>query len=141
MAETVDAVNKALFDKADCGDSYMDRGIFQTSLFVTKDKYECASLETASVISVCDLPEGARISNIKLYFEDLGSGVTLDVGTPTNDDLFIAAVDVSSAGVKEMDLIGGSDYVIGTNDGDESLIITSAGVCTGWIKIEVYFTM
>ena len=58
------------------------------------------------VLQVCKLPAGARVDELRVIFDDCGTGVTLDIGyAPVNasdgpaavDDYWASGVDVSTA--------------------------------------------
>lgn len=76
------------------------------------DTYELsADLAAGDVIKMCRIPKGAKIIDVRMFFDDLdASGGTLDVGWAAgaagveaiDADGFGAAVDVTSAGVYSM---------------------------------------
>lgn len=76
------------------------------------DTYELvADLSSGDIIRMCRIPQGARIVDVQLFFDDLDTaGGTLDVGwaagasgaEAADDNGFLAAVDVTSAGVASM---------------------------------------
>lgn len=51
------------------------------------------------------LPEGARPVRLTVYTQATSTGAELDVGTVSNDDYWIAALDVSAVGQNEGDLL------------------------------------
>ncbi len=107
------------------------------------DSYEAAALESGSVITVGSLlPAGARIKEIRLHTDNLQNNTTLSVGDSNSAARYISATDHGAAElVSRIDKIAGRDYVIGTNTGDNQILITTgAGEATGTIKIEIEYT-
>jgi len=51
-----------------------------------------------STIAMARLPSGARILDLVVHHDALGSSTTLAVGTATLPNLFVVAQDTSSAG-------------------------------------------
>lgn len=76
------------------------------------DTYEfSADLASADIIKMCRIPAGAKVIDVRLFFDDLdASGGTVDVGwaasegggEAADDDGFGANIDVTSAGVYSM---------------------------------------
>lgn len=79
---------------------------------VARDTFELsADLAAADTIRMMELPEGARVLDAILFFDDLdAAGGTLDVGweagagavEAADADGFLSAVDVTSAGLTTM---------------------------------------
>lgn len=79
---------------------------------VFRDTYEIgADLASGDIIRMCVIPNGARVLDVRVFFDDLdGSGGTLDIGWAAGSagaeavdaDGFGANVDVTSAGVYSM---------------------------------------
>ena len=75
-----------------------------------------SALDANSMVYMCKVPEGARIMRIDYKVSALGASRTMEVGTPTDDDKYDTAVDVSSAV---------SGYIIPDNEvlsDDETLV-------------------
>lgn len=47
------------------------------------------------------LPDEARITRIACFTSETAAGVTLDVGTSADDDAYVSAMDVATAGLSE----------------------------------------
>ena len=79
---------------------------------VFRDTYEIAAdLASGDIIRMCVIPKGARVLDVRVFFDDLdASGGTLDIGWAAGTagveaidaDGFGANVDVTSAGVYSM---------------------------------------
>ena len=138
----VKGVNKTLVDAGGL-QSAMLRGQNDARRKSTVDSYEAAVLVLASTIQVgSTLPKGARIKEIILHADALGGSVTLAVGDSVTADRYITATAMNTANkVTKLTQIAGRDYVIGTNTGDNQIVITTAGAsASGTIKIEIQYT-
>jgi hypothetical protein len=51
------------------------------------------------------LPDEATITRVMCFTSETSAGVTLDVGTASNDDLYVSALDVSVLGGSEGTLL------------------------------------
>lgn len=121
----------------------LDRGTFDARVKCVTDSYEAAALASGSTIKVCGtLPTGARIKEIVLHSDNLTNNTTLKVGDTDDDDRYITATNHGAAAtITRINAIGGRDYVVGTNDGDNQLYITTGtGAGTGTIQIDVFYT-
>jgi len=107
------------------------------------DTYTAASLATASTIAVGpNLPKGARIRNIFVKAAALGTSTTIKVGDSHDDDRYLTAYATSSATAKSLlvdGVIGGIDYVVGPNSGDDQILLTNAATLTGAIKVVIEY--
>jgi len=131
------------YTKAEIGtsDYTLARGVFGR-LKQISDTYEASALADGSTIEVGkDLLDGDKIVDVILDFDALGGSTTLAVGDSDDADRYITAEDTSSAGQETLDKIDGRGYVIGTADGDNTILITLAGAAaTGTIKITVIYS-
>lgn len=84
--------------------------------------------DTVKVFGI--LPPKARIKNIKIFYPAMGSNVTFAVGDSVNPARYITASSVSTAGMIELKVADGFDYVVGTVTGDNQVLITIAGAET-----------
>ena len=84
--------------------------------------------DTIKVFGV--LPPKARIKNIKIFYPAMGSSVTFAVGDSVDSARYITASSVSAAGMIELKVADGFDYVVGTVTGDNQVLITIAGAST-----------
>lgn len=119
----------------------LDPGTLGGKVRVLVDSYEAAALAAASDITVGrDLPAGAIVVGVKISTDALGAGVTVEVGDSDDSDRYVAAVDCTAATETDAVLVDGLGYVIGTNTGDETILITTGvGAATGTISIVVFY--
>lgn len=123
------------------GDNIVAGGQIKVTTKVFQDSYEAAAAAIGDTIELATLPEGQTIVDVKIYFDALGAGSTLEVGDSNTSDLYIAATSTASAGSASLDQVDGQSYVTGTNSGDTSIIATVAGAAiTGTIKCVVTYT-
>ena len=100
-------------------------------------EYEASALEAASTIHIgTPIPKGARIVEIVVLADDLGtSTTTLEVGDSGDTDRFIAAYASGSATFKSLTKDGKIDNLHYQFTADTQLLITTAvGAITGTIK-------
>ena len=139
MAE-VNGVNVTKYDAGTSDTTWIDQGLIKSSIKVWSDVYEAAALNIADTIVIAVLPAGAVVHGIALQFDALGAA-TVDVGDSNDPNRYKNAVDVSAAGDDNSILVDGAQYVIGTNTGDERILITTAAAAiTGTIKSAVFYT-
>jgi hypothetical protein len=115
------------------------------------DEYEAAALAGSDVIQVGDvLPDGAVVLDIQIDFDDLGAGLTLDVGDSNDVDRYLDGVDTATAAGKvsmrtasaTIAPITGMGYVVGTNSGDNQIQLTNlGGAATGTIKVNIIYSV
>lgn len=124
-------------------------------LCMAYDEYEASALANASTIEVCaPLPVGARIVDIVVYCDDMGSTVTVDVGDADDADRYLDGVSLTTANscmalagyTNALGEINGFGYqILGTGTvagGDDTqLIITTAGIFSGTIKFMVIYAI
>lgn len=143
---TVYAVNKTKLREA-IGSNVIDSGENKAVKFYMYDTYEAAAVSADDIIEVCDkLPAGAMVTRIELITDDLGSGVTADVGDGDTVDRYIDGADVATAAAlalfpsaAEIDNLG---YKVGQATGDDQLQIKILGAAaTGTIKIMVEYAL
>jgi len=105
------------------------------------DTVTFAAADATSVGTVCGtLPAGLMITDIQLSFADLGTGVTLDVGDSADDNRYIDGIDVATAAGSYSSglILAGQNYVIGTNSGDNQILLTvQDAAATGSVKIVI----
>ena len=69
----------------------IDSGEWSGKMRVQYDTYEASSLASGSDISVARLPKGAKVYDVAIHNDALGSGVTLAVGDSADADRYITA--------------------------------------------------
>ena len=139
MASQVLGVNKTKYDAGASGDNYIPMGQYGNKKFVIYDTYEASALTTGSTITMMTLPKGARITELKVYFDALGSGTSLDVGDSLESQRYFGNLSTVSADVSAFVKSTGYFYEIGTTSGDETIILTTTDIMTGTIKLVVSF--
>lgn len=114
---------------------------------VMYDTYEAAAASADDVILMGGtLPAGAIVTYVALICDDLGTGVTADVGDGDTVDRYIDGADVATAAsfntfpsVAEIDNVG---YEIGQATGDNQIQVTILGAAaTGTIKLLVKYSL
>lgn len=142
---TVYGVNRTLMNTP-TGSNILDQGINKGNVCFMYDTYEASALAANDVIEVCDqLPAGAIVTRIDVATDDLGTGVTMDVGDATTVDRYADGIDVATAAaltvfpsVAEIDGMG--YQVTGTSD-DQLQITILGSAATGTIKIFVFYSI
>lgn len=142
-------VNATKIATGPTGSNILGQGTANAGVYAMYDEYEASALETASTITMgSPLPIGARVLNVILYTDDMGSTVTCDVGDADDADRYLDGVDVTNANDVHSLLgagtrlgeIDGFGYVVdGTND--QQILITTAGIWSGTVKIVVIYAL
>ena len=103
-----------------------DSGEWSGKLRVQFDTFE-ASLASGSDISVARLPKGAKVYDVAIHNDALGSGVTLAVGDSADADRYITATAAANAGVISMHNDGAIDGVGFEQTAETDILITTGG--------------
>lgn len=122
-------------------------GMADSPLLTMMDTYEASTLTAGYAIQMGKaLPAGAKIVDIIVSADALGSSTQLAVGDSETEARYIAAY--ASTGVTKKSLstdgvIGGKQYVVGTATGDDKILVTntSTGAATGTINCIIMYTM
>ena len=118
-----------------------DSSEWHGNIRVQYDSYEASSLASGSDISVARLPKGAKVYDIIVHFDALGSA-TISVGDSANAARYIAATSVSSAGQMSMSQEGAIDGVGYEQTAETDIILTTGGASiTGTIKCVVMYSV
>jgi hypothetical protein len=106
------------------------------------DNFTFAGEAAGEVIRIGkDLVDGAIIHKVIIDNAALGAGVTLDVGDSDTAGRYVSAYDANGNTHSEVTLIGGVHYVIGTNDGDNTILVTTGvAAATGQIKVTILYS-
>jgi hypothetical protein len=106
------------------------------------DNFTFAGEAAGEVINIGkDLVAGAVVHKIIIDNAALGASVTLDVGDSDDPNRYVSAYDANGNTHSEVTLIAGVHYVIGTNSGDETIIVTTAGAAaTGLLKVTIVYS-
>ena len=119
-----------------------DSGEWSGKLRVQYDTYEASSLASGSDISVARLPKGAKVYDIVVHFDALGSSSTVKVGDSGDDDRYIAATSTASAGQMSMSQEGAIAGVGYEQTAETDILLTTGGASiTGTIKCAVFYTV
>ena len=119
-------------------------GTYNAEVLCMRDTYEAAGLAGASTLKMGgELPKGARVQEVVVGFDALSGDTVVDVGDSDDADRYCVDVDMSSAGFQRLEAVDGMDYVIGTADGDNQIVVTFTGASalTGTIKTAVFYTI
>ncbi len=123
--------------------SITDPGELAGKVRVMTDTYEASAVASGSTIYMGKpLPVGARILNVLMFFDALGSA-TISVGDSTSTARYITATSVSSAGGVDMaegDKVDGLLYEI-TSTTDDIILTTASASITGTVKLIVFYTV
>lgn len=138
-------VNSTTYAAQEEGKIALSQGVANASLHVVTTTYEASSLAANSVINLFKLDKGAVIQNFVVAHDDLGTGLTLDIGDEGDTDRYVDGVSIStSAGSTVGCLVDGVGYVIGTDAEHDDTIITAkllGGAATGTLKVACYYSM
>lgn len=112
-------------------------------LRVQQDSYEASSLASGSDITVARLPKGARVHEIVVMADALGSGVTIAVGDGDSSARFIAATAMNTANKAIKLSADGKIAGIGHKYTSETdlLLTTGGAAATGTIKAQVFYAV
>ena len=144
---TVKGVNRTLADTP-TGSNIMDSGVQKGKNRTIMDTYEAVAVASGDIIEMGEyLPKGARVIEVCLMADALGSGVTLTVGDYESAARYIAVSSTWNTAnqVQRLNAIGGRQYEVdettATATGtDRQVIITVGGAAaTGTITLEVTY--
>lgn len=149
MATAEYGVNATKVATGPTGSNILGQATANAGVYAMYDEYEAAALTTGSTITMgSPLPIGARILNVIVFSDDMGSTVTCDVGDAGDTDRYLDGIDMTNANdclsllyaPTRLSEIDGFGYVItGTND--QQILITTAGVWTGTVKLVVLYAL
>ena len=108
-------------------DSNLGQGIWGGKVRVQVDSYTINAKASGTVINVAKLPKGATFLRGLIVTDGLGSGVTVKLGDSGDDDRYMAATSVASAGAVEANAIAGVGYSLSS---DTTLFLTTGGATT-----------
>ena len=110
-------------------------------LRVQFDSFEASSLASGSDISVARLPKGAKVWDVVIMHDALGSGVTLAVGDSADADRYVTATAAANAGVISMHNDGAIDGFGFEQTAETDILITTGGSASGTIKMKVVYAV
>ncbi len=119
-----------------------DSSEWHGNIRVQYDSYEASSLASGSDISVARLPKGAKVYDIIVHFDALGSSSTVSVGDADSAARYIAATSTASAGQMSMSQEGAIAGVGYEQTAETDIILTTGGASiTGTIKCVVMYSV
>ena len=119
-----------------------DSSEWHGNLRVQYDSYEASSLASGSDISVARLPQGAKVYEVIVSHDALGTSVTLSVGDSGSATRYIGATAAATAGKLVMSEDGNVDGFGYDNSSETDVLITTGGAAaTGTIKIAVIYSV
>lgn len=139
----VKGVNATLEAAGSFGSNIIDQATVGAGVKLMYDEYEASGLANASTITMgTTLPVGARILDIRFMWDDMGSTVTFKAGDAGDDDRYVVSgTSVSTAnGATSINAIAGFGYVI-TGTDDTQIVLTTAGIWTGTLKMLVTYAI
>lgn len=115
------------------------RGLWNANVLVQADEYEASNLAAGSTIKVGKLPKGAKVLYAALFFDALGTGVTLSLGDSGAATKYINAASAAAAGSAVMSSVDGVQDALAD---DADIIITVGGAAaTGTIKSVILYSL
>lgn len=123
----------------------LSQGVADATLHCVVATYEASAAAANTVINLFKLPKGVVIQNFVVSHDDLGTGVTLDIGDEGDIDRYVDGMSVStSAGSTLGILVDGLGYVIGTDATNDDTLVTAkilGAAATGTLKVACYYSM
>ena len=138
-------VNSTTYDAQAAGKVALSQGVADATLHVVTTAYEASAAAANTVINLFKLPKDVVIQNFVVAFDDLGTGVTIDIGDAGDADRYVDGLDVATAaGSATGILVDGLGYIIGTDTTNDDTVITATvlgAAATGTIKVACYYSM
>lgn len=136
-------VKSDTFTAQEAGKLTMASGLINTSVLSMCCEYKASSLAANDNINLFFMPDGAVIKEVIVDYDNLGTGTSLDVGDSNDVDRYIDGADTATAaGTARINVIGGRNYRIGTNTGDNIITAKILGAsATGTIKATVFYSV
>lgn len=137
-------VNSTIYAAQVAGKITLSQGEGNATLHCITTTYEASSAAANTEINLFKLPKGAVIQNFVVAHDDLGTGVTLDIGDAGDTDRYVDGLAVStSAGSTVGVLADGLGYIIGTDtEHDDTLVVAKVlgSAATGTLKVACYYS-
>lgn len=120
------------------------RGAVSGPLSYIRDTYEAAATTAEDTVAVGHkLNAGDRIIAFILSTDNLGGSSVISIGDSDTEGRYAVDIDTNAAVVSGNTamLVAGCDYVIGTADGDDVILLTLGNdAATGTIKITILYS-
>ena len=138
-------VNSTTYAAQEAGKIALAQGVADASLHVVTTTYEASAAAANTVINLFKLAKGAVIQNFVVAHDDLGTGVTIDIGDAGDEDRYVDGLAVATAaGSTTGVLVDGLGYVIGTDAEHDDTVVTAkilGSAATGTLKVACYYSM
>ena len=138
-------VNSTTYEAQAAGKIALSQGVADATLHVVTTAYEASAAAANTIINLFKLPKGVVIQNIVVAFDDLGTGVTIDIGDAGDVDRYVDGLDVATAAGSAVGITAdGFGYIIGTDTEHDDTIITAkvlGAAATGTLKVACYYSM
>jgi len=125
-------------------DNIVGAGKLDAKEIVHTEVYEASAVAQDKTIALFkDLPDGFIVTDLIVVADALGANTSIKVGDSDTADRYIGSSATTSAGRKQLDKADGLLYELGTNDGDNTILLTQGGTgsATGTIKAVIRGTM
>ena len=138
-------VNSTTYAAQEAGKIALSQGIADASLHSITTTYEASADAANTVINLFKLQKDAVVQNFVVAYDDLGTGVTIDIGDAGDVDRYVDGLDVATAaGTTTGILVDGLGYVIGTDTTNDDTVITAkvlGAAATGTLKVTCYYSL
>lgn len=138
-------VNSDIYAAQAAGKIALSQGVADATLHCVVATYEASAAAANTEINLFKLPKGVVIQNFVVAHDDLGTGVTLDIGDAGDADRYVDGLAVSTAAGSTTGVLrAGLGYVIGTDtEHDDTVVIAKilGAAATGYIKVACYYSM
>ena len=138
-------VNSTTYAAQLAGTISLSQGEGNATLHCITTTYEASAAAANTVINLFKLPKGVVIQNFVVAHDDVGTGVTVDIGDEGDIDRYVDGLSLStSAGSTMGCLVDGIGYVIGTDAEHDDTLVTAkilGSSATGTIKVVCYYSM
>lgn len=138
-------VNSTTYEAQIAGKIALSQGEADATLHCISTTYEASAAAANTEINLFKLPKGVMIQNFVVAHDDLGTGITLDIGDAGDGDRYVDGLDVATAaGSTTGCLVDGVGYVIGSDaEHDDTVVVAKilGGSATGTLKVVCYYSM
>lgn len=138
-------VNSTTYEKQVAAKVELKQGVANATVHSISTTYEANAAAANTVINLFKLPKGVLVQNFLVSHDDLGTGITLDIGDADDADRYVDGLSVStSAGSTAGILPDGLNYIIGTATENDDTVVTAkilGGAATGTLKVVCYYAM
>lgn len=138
-------VNSDVYAAQAAGKITLSQGVADATLHCVVATYEASAAAANTVINLFKLPKDVVIQNFVVAHDDLGTGVTIDIGDAGDTDRYVDGLAVSTAaGSTTGVLVDGLGYVIGTDTEHDDTLVTAkilGSAATGTLKVACYYAM